>query len=191
MKKSVPISNDYCPQTLFIYGTYKEDKSPNFGLFCWFSYYWDKQLGVMACIGGDKLTKDRIHANKVFSANLVTEELLTIADYFGNKEGYDKTKMNVPIEIEKGQVLDVPILAKSPWVYELEADRSIVLDGGEVLLCKIRNVLADEVLCDDTLTVGQQMNLIRPVHTTKQTYFNWDGTAVGSWGEPGKNYPTI
>jgi hypothetical protein len=48
MKKSIPVSNDFCPQTLFIYGTYKEDNTPNFGLFCWFSYYWDTELGVMA-----------------------------------------------------------------------------------------------------------------------------------------------
>ena len=190
MKISVPFSNEFCPQTIFIYGTYKEDGTPNFGLFCWFSYYWDSELGIMACIGGDKLTKDRIHATKVFSANLVTEEMLSLADYFGNKDGHDEKKMIVPVEIDKGQVLDVPILAKSPWVYELEVDRSITLDGGEVLLCKIRNVLADELLCDDTLSVGQRMNTIRPVHTTKQTYFNWDGTAVGSWGEPGKNILT-
>ncbi|MCL1877713.1 MAG: hypothetical protein FWF80_02530 [Defluviitaleaceae bacterium] len=51
MKKSIPSSgrrNEFCPQTLFLYGTYKEDCSPNFGLFCWFSYYWDSELGVMA-----------------------------------------------------------------------------------------------------------------------------------------------
>lgn len=92
MKRSVPISNDFCPQTLFLYGTYKDDGTPNFGLFCWFSYYWDSEMGVMACIGGGKLTRDRIHANKIFSANLVTEELLPLADYFGNTEGYSDQK---------------------------------------------------------------------------------------------------
>lgn len=30
-KLSVPIGNDYCPQTLFLYGTYKENGEPNFG----------------------------------------------------------------------------------------------------------------------------------------------------------------
>ena len=55
MKKSVSISNRFCPQSLFLYGTYKEDNTPNFGLFCWFSYYWDKEMGVMACIGENKL----------------------------------------------------------------------------------------------------------------------------------------
>jgi len=186
MKKSIANSNHFCPQTLFVYGTRKEDGTPNFGLFCWFSYHFDSEMGVMACIGGDKLTRDRIHATKVFSANLVTEELLPLADYFGNKAGYSGNKSCATVETEKGRVLDVPVLVKSPWVYELEVDRFIPLDGGEVFLCRIRNVLVDELLCDETLSVEKRMNTVRPVHSVRQTYFKWDGTAVGSWGEPMK-----
>jgi len=182
----MPISNHFCPQTLFLYGTHKEDNTPNFGLFCWFSYYLDTEMGVMACIGGDKLTKDRIHETQIFSANLVTEEILPIADYFGHIEGYSRDKMRVPVETERGRVLNVPVLVKSPWVYELEVDRSIALDGGEIFLCKIRNVLADEMLCDEAMSIENRMNTIRPVLTIRQTYFGWDGTAVGAWGEPMK-----
>ena len=184
MKKSIPISNHFCPQTLFIYGTYKEDGTPNFGLFCWFSYYFDREMGVMACIGGNKLTRDRIHETRVFSANLVTEELLPLADYFGNIKGYSEGKMRVPVETEKGRLLNVPVLAKSPWVFELEVDRSLPLEGGEVLLCKIRNVLAEELLCDETLSLEKRMETIRPVHSIRQSYFRWNGTEFGSWGEP-------
>ncbi|OJG79347.1 hypothetical protein RV10_GL000849 [Enterococcus pallens] len=169
-----------------MYGTTKEDGTPNFGLFSWFSYYFDQEMGVMACIGDEKLTKDRIRTTKIFSASLVTEELLPMADYFGNTNGYTDDKMNIPIEVEKGRVLDVPVLAKSPWVYELEVDRSIVLDGGDVFLCKIRNVLVDDYVCDETLTVEQRMQRILPVQSIRQTYFNWDGTSPGDWGEPMK-----
>ena len=183
MKKTAAISNNFCPQTLFLYGTYKEDNTPNFGLFCWFSYLWDKKLGVMAAIGGEKLTKDRIHATKVFSANLVTEELLPLADYFGNKEGYSKDKMDISVETEKGQILNVPVLCKSPWVYELEVSQSIILDGSEVFLCNIRNVLAEENLLDESVSIEDRIKSIRPVHTTCQTYFNWNGNRICSWGE--------
>ena len=186
MKKPIPISNHFCPQTLFLYGTRREDGTPNFGLFCWFSYYLDGDMGVMACIGGEKLTRDRIHATRVFSANLVTEELLPIADYFGNTQGYNENKMRVSVETQRGLVLDVPILAKSPWIYELEVDRSVPLQGGEVFFCKIRNVLADEYICDESLSVEQRMRNIRPVLSIRQTYFKWDGTSAGSWGEPMK-----
>ena len=94
-KISMGPRNNYCPQTLFLYGTYKEDGTPNFGLFCWFTYVWNNELGVVACIGGDKLTKDRIRLNSVFSANLVTEELLPLADYYGTTSGYDENKVRI------------------------------------------------------------------------------------------------
>ena len=183
MKKSLPISNTFCPQSLFLYGTYKDDHTPNFGLFGWLSYYWDTEMGVMACIGGKKLTRDRILAGKVFSVNLVTEELLPIADYFGNKEGYSKDKMNVDVEIEKGRVLDVPVLTQSPWIFELEVDKTITLNDGDVFLCKIRNVLADEILCDETISVEERVKKIRPVRTIDQMYVSWDGNKICDWGK--------
>jgi len=139
-------------------------------------------MGVMACIGSDKLTKRRIAATKVFSANLVTEELLPMADYLGNKEGFDGDKI-VAAETIRGAVLNVPVLVKSPVAYELQVDKSISLEDGEVLLCKIRNVLADETLCDDTKSVGELIKAVKPVQTTCSTYFSWSGDALGGWGE--------
>jgi flavin reductase (DIM6/NTAB) family NADH-FMN oxidoreductase RutF len=186
MKISVPVSNDFCPQTLFLYGTYKEDGTPNFGLFCWFSYCWDAELGVMACIGGEKLTRDRIRTTKVFSANLVTEAVLPLADYFGNTEGYTPGKMDIPVATSKGSVLNVPVLDASPLAFELEVFQSISLDDSEVLLCKVRNVLADEILADKETSVEQRIQAIAPVRTTCQTYFSWNGKAIGAWGEPMK-----
>ncbi len=183
-KISTQISNDFCPQTLFVYGTYKEDGTPDFGLFCWFSYIWDKDMGVMACIGGEKLTKQRIHANGVFSANLVTEAMLPLADYFGNKDGNSSEKMDIPLEVERGRILNVPVLACSPVVFELEVKQFLPLDGGEVMLCRVKNVLAEEGLADQSKSIEQRIQEIAPVSTTCQTYFTWDGKAAGRWGEP-------
>ncbi len=183
MKKSIPITNDFCPQTMFLYGTYKEDGTPNFALFCWISYYYDSEMGVMACIGGSKLTKERVHATGVFSANLVTEPLLPLADYFGNTDGHTADKMNVPVKVAKGAVLNVPILEDSPVAFELEVSKTIELDGGEVLLCKIRNVLVNEELTDKQKTPQQHLESILPVRTTCRTYFSWAGQTIGRWGE--------
>jgi len=183
-KVSLGESNDFCPQTLFLYGTYKEDGTPNFGLFCWVSYCWDTNLGMMACIGGEKLTRDRIKANKVFSANLVTSSLLPLADYFGNTEGYAASKMDIPVAIEKGRGLDVPILADSPWVFELEVTQSVVLDDSEIFICKIRNTLADKALLDESIPVTERMAAMSPVFSGGgMHYFGWDGAYQGSWGK--------
>ena len=187
MKKSILGTNDFCPQTLFVFGTHLADGKPNFGLFCWLSYFWDGELGVMAAIGGGKTTRDRIKATKVFSANLVTEEMLPLADYFGNKNALPSEKIPA-YDVEKGQVLDVPVLAQSPWVFELEVMQSIEMNDGEVFLCKVRNVLAEEFLTDETLSAEERINKIRPVSTTCMTYFNRNGTVAGNWGEPMKTF---
>lgn len=187
-KISRQATNDFCPQTLFLYGTYKEDKTPDFGLFCWFSYFWDKGLGAMLCISGEKLTKDRIKAGSIFSANLVTEELLPMADYLGNKPGYEADKMCFHADIGKGAVLDVPIMTKSPVNYELEVAKSIPLDGGEIFLCRIRNVLYSEELMDEKTPIGERLRKIAPISTTCSTYFSYTGEVLGAWGEPGKSF---
>lgn len=164
MKVSLPQpSNAYCPQTFYTYGTYKEDGAPNFGLFCWLSYCWDGELGIMACIGGEKLTKDRIRATGVFSANLVTEELLPLANYFGNKEGYDPGKMKVDAAISKGQVLNVPVLEASPWIFELEVKQTVTLDDGDIFICKIRNTLVEETFAHSPANGPVPVNEAKPV----------------------------
>ena len=186
-KMSLKPYNDYCPQTLFLYGTYDENGNADFGLFCWFSYTWDGEMGVMCCIGGDKMTKDNIHRNRIFSANLVTEELLPLADYFGNTDGHSEEKMKVALDIEKGRVLDVPVLTASPVNFELEVKQFIELDGGEVMLCKMRNVLQDDSLSDKSKSEAEKLAMIAPVRTTCKRYFGYKGEDLGAWGEPGKN----
>jgi len=176
--------NNFCPQTLFLYGTYKEDGTPNFGLFCWFSYCWDGELGVMACIGGEKLTKDRIKTNKVFSANLVSESMLQLADYLGNTEGYTNGKMNIPIEVERGAVLDVPVLKNSPWVFELEVKHSIPLDGSEVFLCKIRNTLVAKDLIDKSISADDRLRMAAPVMWIGEgQYYTHNYKTLGKTGD--------
>ena len=183
-KISIGPTNDYCPQTLFLYGTYGDQGKPDFGLFCWFSYIWDSELGVMACIGGNKLTKENIHKRKVFSANLVTESLLPLADHFGNTDGRDPEKMNVDVEIEEGRVLPVPVLTASPVAFELEVKQFIPIGDGEVMLCKIRNVLQEDLLADGTDASPRKLAAIAPVSTTCRRYFGWNGSDLGAWGEP-------
>lgn len=172
-KTTLKPTNKYCPQALFLYGTYKEDGTPNFGLFCWVSYCWDTELGVMACIGGEKLTKDRIRQTKVFSANLVTEPLLPLADYLGNTEGYTAGKMDIPIEVERGAVLPVPILKDSPINLELEVAQSVQLDDSEIFICKIRNVLA---------AVEGTVGSIKPVVSVSGSYYAVNPETLGPWG---------
>lgn len=183
-KVSIGQENYFCPQAVFMYGTNKEDGTPNFGTFTWFSYCWDSEMGVMASIGGGKLTIDRIHATKIFSANLVNESLLPLADYLGHNAGYTSGKMDMPIEIERGTVLDVPVLKNSPWVYELEVNQSIPLKGNEVFICKIRNVLVAKELTDESKSAAERFKLATPiVWIGAGPYFSVNPVALGEAGD--------
>ncbi len=190
MKKvSVPATNDICPQTLFVYGTMNEDKTPDFGLFCWFSYCWFDQLGVICAIGGSKRTLENIRRNKVFSANLVVENNLPLADYFGTADGRDDDKMDVEVEWENGAVLSVPVLRSSPLNFELEVDKEITTGEKDevVLLCRIRNVLKDETLTDTSLTPEEIYKNVAAVCTSVDcNYWSWDGRHLGKWHERAK-----
>lgn len=92
--------------------------------------------------------------------------------------------MDFPLEVEKGEVLEVPVLSCSPVAYELEVAQTFPMDDGEVLLCKIRNVLMEESLKDDSRTMEERIRSIAPISTTCQTYFSWEGKSLGEWGEP-------
>ena len=198
MKKvSVSISNDYCMQSLFLYGTRNEDGTDDFGLFCWFSYCWDKDLGVICAIGGDKRTKANILRTGKFSANLVTEELLHFADYCGLVEGNSGEKKFAGVQIESGAVLDVPTIAESPVTFELEVKKSIEqADGCITFICKIANVLMREDLAASSSSAGnridgpeaspavppeERMKTVHPVLTTVGRYFSLDGRFLGKW----------
>ena len=188
-KVSVFATNDLCPQTLFVYGTMNEDNTPDFGLFCWFSYCWIEHLGVICAIGGRKRTLENIRRTGVFSANIVVENNLPLADYFGTADGRDGDKMDVPVEWEKGAALNVPILCSSPISFELEVDKEISTGEHDetVLICRIKNTLKDENLVDSSMTSEEILKTVAAVRTCiDNDYWSWDGRHLGKWNERAK-----
>ena len=188
-KVSVAATNDFCPQTLFVYGTRNQDNSPDFGLFCWFSYCWLDQLGVICAIGGTKRTLANIRRNGVFSANLVVENNLALADYFGTADGRESDKMDIPVAWEASPVLDVPVLTSSPLCFELEVAQEIATNQEDcvVFICHIRNTLKEESLMDETLSHSELLQRIAAVRTCHEDdYWSWDGRHLGKWHERAK-----
>lgn len=184
-KISLPASNAFCPQCLFLYGTYKEDKTPNYGLFCWATYCWDEKFKFVACIGEDKLTRDRIRETGIFSASVLTKELLPYGDFFGSNSGYETDKSH-SVETVSGAVLAVPVPKDSVWSFELEVDKTLRLDGNgksEIYICHVKNVLADERLADETRSFEERLKIANPIVTMSAQYFSVDPNPLGDWGQ--------
>lgn len=196
------INNDFCPQALYLYGNYEEAGTPHFGMFCWFGWCWlgegEGRLGVMACIGEEKATKDLIRKTGMFSANLVNEKLLPLADYYGCTSGRENPgKMRRLPTVERGQALNVPTIAESPVSLELKVVKEETLAQGRLgegpanastlFLCEVVNVTIDEQLTDQAVSFEERLRLAAPVVTAgEERYSTLDGRMLGSWGEPQK-----
>ncbi len=186
-KVSLAGSNSFCPQALYLYGTYKEDGQPNYGLFCWCAYCFVEKMKFVACIGEDKLTRDLIRKNRVFSATVVTEELLPAADWCGTHAGYEGDKSS-RIPSEQGTALNVPVPEGSVWTLELKVDQILRPDeryDSDIYICSIENVRADGRLADDAMTFEEKLALVRPVVTMCEKYVPVGEKSLGDWGEVG------
>lgn len=197
------LSNDFCPQSLYLYGNFEEDGMPHFGMFCWFGWCWlgegNGKLGVMACIGEEKKTKDLIRKTGMLSANLVNEALLPLADYYGCTSGRENPdKMKRLPTVERGRILNVPTVAESPVSLELKVVKEEMLSQGRLsngdvnaestlFLCEVVNVTIEEGLTDGSKSVLERMKLAQNVSTVaSETYVNFFGQELGKWGEPMK-----
>ena len=160
-RKSVQPVYSMCVQPAFIIGTNNEDGSANFAPITWVSVTHeagDVYLLVIS-MSGTKQTKLNVLRTGVFSANLVSTDMLPLMDYFGSRHG---KKDRIPWGVSRGEVLDVPVLDDSRWVYECEVARTLETGDSTNFFCAIRNIQMDERLeCRDTFDVD--LTVLDPV----------------------------
>ena len=147
-RKSVDPVYSMCVQPSFIIGTNNEDGSNNFAPITWVSATQGEDEGYFLVISmfGTKMTKLNVIRTGVFSANLVSKDMLSLMDYFGSKHAKDGKKDDISYGVSRGEVLDVPTLDASRWVYECEVVRSVETGDSTTFFCRIRNIQMDERL---------------------------------------------
>lgn len=184
--KRIDIQPDFVfhPQPMYMIGTKNEDGSPNFCIITWVGFSFDKTPHLMMTIGGSKRTKTNILREKAFSANLITEDNLWLADYFGCTKGETSAKRDIQWEWSRGRAVDVPVPDKCHWVYECQVDRVIELDGSHLFLAEIKNIQIDEEYRDmDRKKID--LAQIRPAIYGPYQYFSVGGKLgkMGQWKE--------
>ena len=154
----------------YLIGTYNEDGFPNFCPITWVSSTWDNDHGLMVIsMNGAKKTKENIARTGIFSANLVSTDMLELLDYFGSSSGLDAPKNTLPYEYENGHVLRVPTLNASRKVFECEVVNTFETSDTTTYFCVSRNCQVIEGLNSgdqDAEGMGsevQKMALLEPV----------------------------
>ena len=163
-RRSVAPVYSMCVQPSFIIGTSNEDGSDNFAPITWDSLTHEEGDGYLLVISmfGTKRTKQNVLRTGLFSANLVSKNMLPLMDYFGSKHAKDGKKNDITYGVSRGEVLDVPTLDESPWVYECEVAKTVETGDSTTFFCYIRNIQMDERLnCKDTFDVD--LTVLDPV----------------------------
>ena len=96
-RRSVDPVYSMCVQPSFIIGTNNEDGSANFTPITWVSVTHEEGDGYLLVISmsGSKMTKQNVLRTGIFSANLVSTDMLPLMDYFGSRHAKDGKKDSV------------------------------------------------------------------------------------------------
>ncbi|MBQ6722085.1 MAG: flavin reductase family protein [Clostridia bacterium] len=181
-RRSVDPVYSMCVQPSFIIGTSNEDGSDNFAPITWVSVTHEDGDGylLVSSMSGSKMTRINVQRTGLFSANLVSTDMLPLMDYFGSRHAKDGRKDGVPYAVSRGQVLDVPVLDESRWVYECEVKQAVETGDSVTFFCRIRNIQMDERLkCLDTFDVD--LTVLDPVIYSGK--YHSVGKLLGSIGD--------
>ena len=163
-RRSVDPIYSMCVQPAFIIGTNNEDGTANFAPITWVSVTHREGNGYLLVISmaGTKRTKQNVLRTGVFSANLVSTDMLPLMDYFGSRHAKDGRKDGTEYAVSRGEVLDVPVMDRSRCVYECEVSETKETGDSTTFFCPIRNIQMDERLeCRDTFDVD--LTVLDPV----------------------------
>ena len=169
-------------QPAFLIGTYNPDGTPNFCPITWISVTSDNtQYLLVASMNGAKRTKENIARTGLFSANLVSTDMLALLDYFGLRSAMDGPKDGIATACQEGHVLPVPTLDQSRWVYECRVVNTVQTGETTTYIAKMENVQILEELQDADGLWGIDLTRLDPV--VYSGMYHAIGKCLGSIGD--------
>lgn len=178
-RKSVGNHQSMCVQPTFLIGTYDEVGNPNFTPITWLSVTWDTDRYMLVIsMFGTKKTKQNVNKSNKLSANLISADMLEMLDYFGSCSGHNGVKSSISYEYSEGEVVHVPTLNASKWVYECEVNKIVQTGDSDTYFCNIRNVTIDE-----TIDISDGVNLVDFNPVVYSGHYHSIGEHLGKIGD--------
>lgn len=161
-RKSIGTEHSMCVQPTFIIGTYDENGNADFAPITWLSVTCAEGEHYLLVISmwGTKKTKQNVKKTGKLSANLVSIDMLPLVDYFGSTTAHEGIKNAKNYNISEGEVVKVPTLDDSKWVYELEVVKTVTVGESDTFFCDIKNVQIAENI---DISAGIDLTQFQPV----------------------------
>jgi flavin reductase (DIM6/NTAB) family NADH-FMN oxidoreductase RutF len=170
-------------QQVMLIGTYDEDGKERFCPISWVSYTWGPPSCLVVSIWGVKKTKDNIARSGLFSATVLTPDLLPLAEQF-NRGTYKKDLFeNIKYNTQRGATLDVPLLLGAKYSFECKVLTTTEVGETITYFGEIANVnMSDDIRNMDIFDLRK----INPVVYSPNNYFTI-GEHLGEIGDFSKN----
>ncbi|MEA4823905.1 MAG: flavin reductase [Clostridiaceae bacterium] len=180
MLKYEGVTPGFFTQQVFLIGTYDEDAKPRFAPISWVSYTWGEPPCLVVSIYGTKRTKSNIERTGFLSATIVTPDLLPFAES-NNRATRDREGAK-DVSIEKGQVLDVPLIAGAKFSYECRLLKTVEIGTTHTYFAQIEKTnIREDIAALDFLDLRE----INPVIYSPYHYFTV-GEHLGEIGDYSK-----
>lgn len=162
MKKSLGANPLVYPTPVWVIGTYNEDGSANVMTAAWGGICCSKPPCLAVSLREATQTHGNILRNKCFTVNIVTEQFITEADYFGISTGKNTDKFaDTGLSVEKSNLVNAPMIKEFPLNLECRLKDVVEVGLHTQFIGEIIDVKAMEAI------LGEQdvpdVDLLRPV----------------------------
>jgi flavin reductase (DIM6/NTAB) family NADH-FMN oxidoreductase RutF len=148
MDKIIVDKNMFClPWTQTLLGSHVNGRA-NFMALDWLTRvnYQPAMLGI--CVNKGHATHEAIHANKEFSVNVPSSDMVAITDYCGVVSGKNTDKSGL-FEVFYGELKKAPMIFACPLAIECKLVQTVDLPTNTFFIGEIRNIYSEEQYLTD------------------------------------------
>jgi len=149
MKKSLGARTIIYPTPVLIIGTYNSRERPNLAAVAWGGICCSNPPCIAISLRKTRHSYSNIMQKKAFTVNILSEDMVKKADYYGIVSGKNEDKFaKTNITPVKSGLVDAPYGKEFPFVMECRLFKSIELGAHTQFIGEILDVKAEESILD-------------------------------------------
>jgi len=149
MKKSLGPKTIIYPMPVLVIGTYDINNKPNLMTVAWGGICCSDPPCVSISVRKGRQTYDNIINRKAFTVNILSEDMVKKADYYGIVSGRKEDKFSrTNITPIKSELVSAPYGKEFPFVLECRLYKTIELGTHTQFIGEILDVKAEESILD-------------------------------------------
>ena len=148
VKKDFAIKYLIYPQTVFVIGTYGENRRPNIATVALAGMCSQILPRFFVTFGNKAYTNQNIIRRKAFTVNVPTSTYLDATDYVGLTSGREVDKFAISgLTAADSDHVDAPYVEEFPIVAECELRETLEMGVQTMFIGEIINIKVDETIC--------------------------------------------